>query len=74
MTMFLTMMSQLKKIILSHQLRRSSRECQISQRYPSHDYVMITDSGESEHYQKANANVDKKKVVEGNAKGGELFA
>jgi hypothetical protein len=36
---------------------------------------MITDSGESEHYQKANANVDKKKkVVEGNAKGGELFA
>ncbi|CAJ2642124.1 unnamed protein product [Trifolium pratense] len=42
-------------------LRRSSRERQVSQRYPPHDYVTVTDNGEPEHYQEAIANVDKEK-------------
>ncbi|MCI45027.1 retrotransposon-like protein, partial [Trifolium medium] len=43
------------------ELKRSSTEHQVSQRYPPHDYVTVTDNGEPEHYQEAIANVDKEK-------------
>ncbi|MCI36351.1 hypothetical protein A2U01_0057574, partial [Trifolium medium] len=46
------------------ELRRSSRERQVSQRYPPQDYVTVTDSGEADYYQEINTNVDKEKWFE----------
>ncbi|CAJ2628405.1 unnamed protein product [Trifolium pratense] len=46
------------------ELRRSSRERQVSQRYPPQDYVTVTDSGETDYYQEIITDVDKEKWFE----------
>ncbi|XP_012575359.1 uncharacterized protein [Cicer arietinum] len=49
------------------------KERQPSQRYPPHEYVMITHSGELEYYQEAMTNVHKEKWLKINARIDELL-
>ncbi|MCI96623.1 hypothetical protein A2U01_0117923, partial [Trifolium medium] len=46
------------------ELLRSSRERQVSQRYPAQDYVTVTDSGKADYYQEIITDVDKEKWFE----------
>lgn len=42
-------------------LRRSTREHQVSQRYPQQEYVTVTENGEKKYHQEAILNIDKEK-------------